>query len=992
MPRRASTTLSDSEIAPDLFAASLSLATRHFLGWDQSLVKAAVEHVAAGWGGRGALDLSGLLIIVPTRNASRRLREALAVHAAEQNAAVLPPRVVTPDFLTSPEHAPELHPAGALETKLIWAAELLRIDLNAHRELFPVDPVERNFTWALKTAGDLLELRETLNEKGLSCADVARIFENTEMEPERWRDLASIERHCVKATTERGFADWQATRRHAAQNGKPPAGITRVVMAGVLDPSSLAIEALETWSRHLPVEVLVYAPEATHRDCFDLWGRPRSETWLTQRIDIPEAKTTIHQGGSPSEQAEAVVEMITLYKEPGEVAAIGVADTEVVAPLEKALAAREISAFDPAGRKMGTHGVFHLLRIVAQLVATRSFQSVAELVRCPDVAEAIRASVELQCGEKPSLSRLLDDFDTLAVTSLPDTLDDALELAPRVFSDPERPSAVPAALAWMDRIVKALDGRDFGVALTDFLGEVFATRRFRSDNPQDAVFSAIADQILQVLDALDELAALFAGGLDAAQRLELLLQTLGDQIFYPDRKARDIDLQGWLELLWEDAPHLVITGMNDGKAPEAILGHTFLPDSARRVLGLRNNDTRFARDACLMTALIESRRHNGGRVNFIFGRTDADGAPLRPSRLLFQCADTELPARTLHFFQKHAPRVDPVPWQLAWQLQPRPLPDDASVFHRLSVTQFSSYLQCPFRFYLRHGLGMSEIDATRTEMDAMEFGSLLHGVLESFAEDEQAIMLTDAEKIREVFHSILDRRLHGIYGSRLTVPVTIQRESARQRLGWWAEKEAEQRRQGWQIIAAETRLSPKDDPWQLAGMTISGRIDRIERHAQLGVRLIDFKTRSAFDPVKKTRKTVENYHLAPLKRGEEPESFAEWSLVTSSEGTASRWIDLQLPLYRLAMERRFPGEKITTAHVTLSKTKPEIGLDEWNTLDGALLESARVCAEGVIAAIRERQFWPPAEKLPYGDDFEALFLGEPLDAIDASLLARKEAA
>ena len=36
--------------------------------------------------------------------------------------------------------------------------------------------------------------------------------------------------------------------------------------------------------------------------------------------------------------------MITLYKETGEVAAIGVADTEVVAPLEKALSAREISA------------------------------------------------------------------------------------------------------------------------------------------------------------------------------------------------------------------------------------------------------------------------------------------------------------------------------------------------------------------------------------------------------------------------------------------------------------------------------------------------------------------------------------------------------------------------------------------------------------------------------------------------------------------------
>ena len=992
MPRKPRPAVT-SEIAPDLFEASLSSAKRHFLGWDKSLVNAVVKHVAADWGDKGALDLGSWLIIVPTRNASRRLREALALHAAEKNAAVLPPRVVTPDFLTSPEHAPDMHPAGALETRLIWAAEMLRIDLKAHREVFPVDPVERGFTWALKTAGDLLEVRETLNEKGLSFADVARIFEGTEMEPERWRDLASIERHCVRATEERGFADWQMTRRHAAANGTSPAGVSRVVMAGVLDPSSLAVQALERWSHHVAVDVLVYAPEDSHRDAFDLWGRPRPDAWLTRPIDIPTPETTIHQGGTPAEQADAAVELLASYADPGAVAAIGVADTEVSAPLEKSLAAREIGSFDPAGRPMGTHGVFHLLRIVSQLAGTRSFGSVAELVRCPDVADTIRDLVEAETQSRPSLRQFLNDFDTLAVTALPDTLDDALELAPRVFDDPDEPSAVPAGLAWIDRVLKSLSGADFGAALTGFLGDVFARRRFQMTNPQDAVFAAIADQISEVLDMLDGPAADdFPDGLDPAQRLELLLQTLGDEIFHPDRKANDIDLQGWLELLWEDAPHLVITGMNDGKAPEAILGHTFLPDSARRALGLRSNDTRFARDACLMTALIESRRHNGGRVDFVFGRTGADGAPLRPSRLLFQCADTELPARTLHFFQKTPPHADPVPWQLAWPLKPQPLPESTRIFQQLSVTSFSSYLQCPFRFYLRHGLGMSEIDATSTEMSAMEFGSLLHGVLESFAQDPEAIALTDADKIREAFHVILDRRLHGIYGSRLTVPVTIQRESARQRLGWWAEKEAEQRRQGWQIIAAETRLSPKDDPWSLAEMRINGRIDRIERHEQLGVRLIDFKTRSAFDPVKKVRKTVENYHLMPLKRSEEPENFAEWALVTSSDGNAARWIDLQLPLYRLAMEKRSPGEKITTAHVTLSKTKPEIDLDEWGGLDGALLESARTCAEGVIAAIRSREFWPPAEKLPYGDDFGHLFFGEPLEAVDASLLAGKEAA
>lgn len=988
MPRTARPQ-ANNQLTPSVSGAQVS---RLFLGWDRPLIRAVVEHLAADWDGTGALDLSAWLIIVPTRNASRRLREALAAHAAGKGAAVLPPRVVTPDFLTSPEHVPDLNPAGALESRLLWAAELLRLDLDDYRALFPVDPVERDFSWALKTADDLLDLRETLNEKGLSCEDVARLVENTEMEPERWRDLAEVERRCVQATSAQGFTDWQVARRQAAKDGRPPAGVAQVVLAGVLDPSTLAITALEAWAREVQVQVLIYAPKEMQHDLFDDWGRPLAKVWLTHGIEIPDAAKTIHPCGTPTGQALAAAELIACYAEPGEVVAFGVADRAVVAPLEKTLATRGVGTFDPAGRKMSTHGVLHLLRLMAELAAARAFRSVAELVRCPDVADAIRFVIERETGERPALSRLLDDFDTLAAEALPDTLDDALELAPKVFDDPEWPSAVPMALRWVEQALHALAGDDFSGALTHFLGEVFATRRFRSDNPRDAVFSAIADQMIQTLESLESLSALFPTKLNAGRRLELLLHELEGQSFHPERRPRDIDLQGWLELLWEDAPHLIITGMNDGSAPEAILSHLFLPDSARRMLGLRDNDSRFARDACLMTALIASRRLSGGRVDFIFGRTGEDGGPLRPSRLLFQCAEAELPARTLHFFQKTAARTDAAPWQLAWQLRPQPLPEEASILHRLSVTQFAAYLRCPFRFYLGHGLGMAAADTARTEMDAMEFGSLLHGVLELFAQDEEAKQLTDAAKIGAVFHRLLDQRLHATYGARLTVPVAIQRESARQRLRWWAEEEAAQRRQGWQIIAAETHLSTKDDPWQIAGMTIRGRIDRIERHAQLGVRLIDFKTRSAFDPVKKKRKSVEDYHLTALKRSESPDDHLECALVTGSDGTASRWCDLQLPLYRLAMERRFPGEKITTAHVTLSKTQPEVALDAWSTLEGSLLESARACAEGVIAAIRAHIFWPPAQELPYSDDFEALFFGEPLDAVDASLLMGKEAA
>ena len=52
--------------------------TRHCLSWERPLLAQAVEWLAAGWGGEAPLDLANRLVVVPTRQAGRRLREALA--------------------------------------------------------------------------------------------------------------------------------------------------------------------------------------------------------------------------------------------------------------------------------------------------------------------------------------------------------------------------------------------------------------------------------------------------------------------------------------------------------------------------------------------------------------------------------------------------------------------------------------------------------------------------------------------------------------------------------------------------------------------------------------------------------------------------------------------------------------------------------------------------------------------------------------------------
>ena len=51
-----------------------------------------------------------------------------------------------------------------------------------------------------------------------------------------------------------------------------------------------------------------------------------------------------------------------------------------------------------------------------------------------------------------------------------------------------------------------------------------------------------------------------------------------------DRAA--IELRGWLELPWDDAPALVVTGMNEGMVPASGGSDLFLPDTLRRRLKL----------------------------------------------------------------------------------------------------------------------------------------------------------------------------------------------------------------------------------------------------------------------------------------------------------------------------------------------------------------------------------------------------------------------
>src|SRR5690606_13819349 len=173
--------------------------------------------------GGGPLDLARTLVSVPTRQTGRRLREALAAHAAQHESAVFPPRVMLPESLVAAAPGNAVL-ASRLETLLAWAEVFREIALEEFRAVFPVDPPARNVTWALRLGNEFVRLRRALAEGGLQLGDVAARVGASFPEAERWRQIAMLEALHAEKLIALGLCDQQAAEIAAANDPAPLEG------------------------------------------------------------------------------------------------------------------------------------------------------------------------------------------------------------------------------------------------------------------------------------------------------------------------------------------------------------------------------------------------------------------------------------------------------------------------------------------------------------------------------------------------------------------------------------------------------------------------------------------------------------------------------------------------------------------------------------------------------------------------------------------------
>ena len=973
---------------------------QHFLDWSHPLLPALTAWLLAPASGPAAPDLSSLAIIVPTAESGRRLRASLARAAGPSG--LLSPHIITPEELItwSLPHGTPL--AGRGELLAAWAAVLTNLSLPDWRDLFPIDPVHQDHAWATQSAADLLKLRRTLEEGARDFAAAATDLGPAHPEAARWQALARLE---ALATTRLQSAAWRdpsTVRRAAALAPLLPEGVNRLVLAGVPDSIRLVRLALESLEARAAanITVIIHAPLAL-ADTFDPWGRPLPSLWNQRPIALPHGNRSITLLPRPQDQAAHLSQaLLPSATSPG-ARAIGSADPEVSAPLRRLAAAQGLDVFDPEGLPLWEHEISWLFRTLTQLLRSGAWSAASQFLRVPDALRAAASAI----GAASTLP-VLEDWDHFQKDRLPQDLEQAAPLAEAWAAEmlaahasraaararPDSPAApplpprlplLPATLTWLRQQLAALQSGPLPETLNAWLESLYRQRHFPSAAARQQFTAALAAW-QEAIASVERGAAAFLPTLSAAAKLELAASLVRDAKLYRPHAPEAQALSGWLELPWQEAPHLVIAGLNEGLVPDSLQGDAWLPDQARALLDLKTNDSRLARDSYLLTAMIESRRRLGS-LQLLAAQQNAAGDPLKPSRLLLRCPLAELPERALLLFPQapsdHAARPPAPSWTRAWPLLVPPPPPNARVFSHLSVSALNDYLRCPFRFYLKHVLRMEEFDQSQAEWDASTFGNLFHDTLQSLHQNPSLRDSSDPITLTEFLHRSLHDRLAQRFGPRLTLPVEIQRDTLLSCLAKTAEIHAAERRAGWRFEQVEIdfpRLPGSDEPVRISGVELRGRIDLIERHPSLGLRILDYKTSSKpLTPLQ-----------AHLRKPSPSENDEPWRHSTA-EGKRLTWHNLQLPLYAKIMSQHY-REPVAVGYVNLPRALSEARLEPWTNLDQTLLDDAWTCAEGAIASIQAARFWPPSPQVKF-DPFAALIFEDAPASFDPSLLCRAAA-
>jgi ATP-dependent helicase/nuclease subunit B len=328
----------------------------------------------------------------------------------------------------------------------------------------------------------------------------------------------------------------------------------------------------------------------------------------------------------------------------------------------------------------------------------------------------------------------------------------------------------------------------------------------------------MAAELLAELQASDSARELTVAAEDAVPLLRQLLDERAVRRPYGGHPR--IFIWGLLEARLQRADLVVLGGLNEGVWPALPAPDPWLPPKVRATLGMPTLETRVGLSAHDFASAL-------GAPEVLITRARRDGkSPTVASRFLLRldAISGGLP-RDVRLERLTRALDDPGPARPVDR--PAPCPPIEQRPEKISVTQVDRLKADPFAFYAQAILKLRSEEPVDADHTAAWKGTAVHKALQDWLQHDDC----DPEKLRGRAERLLqDEAIHPMLRA-LWAPRLLEA------IDWIAATERENQAEGRRPLAAEATGETA-----LAGVTVHGRVDRIDRLANDGLAIIDYKT------------------------------------------------------------------------------------------------------------------------------------------------------
>ena len=255
--------------------------------------------------------------------------------------------------------------------------------------------------------------------------------------------------------------------------------------------------------------------------------------------------------------------------------------------------------------------------------------------------------------------------------------------------------------------------------------------RLRLQEQELPVESELAYHSIKLLDQLQQRLSSFRLNLELQTVIRLVNESFSQaRVPFSGEPIGGLQIMGFLETRALDFEHLIILSANEGKLPQGVKHNSYIPYALRKAFKLPTFEEQDAIYSYHFKRILQRAKS----VRILYNTEVAIDGSGEKSRLLWQLQqvfakpiDESLYQMPLRVSQLNAELSIPKSSQLLAKMNSIFIDEEPKA---LSATAIRHYLDCSLRFYFRYILRLPERETWSDELDARDFGNIVHYALE----------------------------------------------------------------------------------------------------------------------------------------------------------------------------------------------------------------------------------------------------------------------